>query len=532
VVNGERQAAEAARQRTREALDEMSSQVIEDWLSRQEKLEPAQRDFLEKALAFYDGFAAESGQTEAARHGVAGAHLRVGKIRDKLGQRAEAEAAYVRARELYARLAAEFPAVPQYRQELARSHNSLGLLLSDTGRPKEAEAAYTDARDIQKALAAEFPAEPQYRQELARSHNNLGILLRDTSRFKEAEGAYRDALELLKPLAKDFPKVPQYSHLLAGVHINLSDLLSVTGRPKEAGEAFRDGLDLTKRLADDFPGRPEFREQLATIHHNMGNGLSAEGRPKDAEASYREALVLQKALAKDFPAVPRYRQQLARTHTHLGNLLAETGRPKEAEAAYTDALALQKGLAAEFPTVPDYHNDLAGSLVNRAGLANGWRDFGAARRDLAEALPHHQEALQASATNWTYRRFYRNNLLHLIPCCAGLQDQAAAVRAAQTLRDLDWDHAVNAYDAACCLALCIPVVEKDPQADAGRRQQQARFYGDQALAMLRIAVARGFKDAALMKKDTDLDPLRQRDDFQKLLAEVEAAARPKGGARP
>jgi hypothetical protein len=34
-------------------------------------------------------------------------------------------------------------------------------------------------------------------------------------------------------------------------------------------------------------------------------------------------------------------------------------------------------------------------------------------------------------------------------------------------------------------------------------------------------VSKGYKDVAHMKKDTDLDPLRQREDFQKLIAELE-----------
>jgi serine/threonine protein kinase len=48
-------AAEAqAKQRTRQALDEMSSQVIANWLARQPgKLEPAQVEFLQKALTYY-----------------------------------------------------------------------------------------------------------------------------------------------------------------------------------------------------------------------------------------------------------------------------------------------------------------------------------------------------------------------------------------------------------------------------------------------------------------------------------------------
>ena len=41
------------------------------------------------------------------------------------------------------------------------------------------------------------------------------------------------------------------------------------------------------------------------------------------------------------------------------------------------------------------------------------------------------------------------------------------------------------------------------------------------MKLLRDAVSKGYKDVAHMKKDTDLDPLRQRDDFRKLVAELE-----------
>ncbi len=44
--------------------------------------------------------------------------------------------------------------------------------------------------------------------------------------------------------------------------------------------------------------------------------------------------------------------------------------------------------------------------------------------------------------------------------------------------------------------------------------------------MLRGAVARGYRDAAHMKRDSDLTPLRQRPDFQKLLTGLEAGAGP------
>ena len=83
------------------------------------------------------------------------------------------------------------------------------------------------------------------------------------------------------------------------------------------------------------------------------------------------------------------------------------------------------------------------------------------------------------------------------------------------------DKPADAYDAACSLSVCIPLVAKHEMLDDGRRKDAAQFYGDRAMQLLREAATTGFKDVPHMKKDTDLDPLRQRKDFQKHLAELE-----------
>jgi tetratricopeptide (TPR) repeat protein len=227
-------------------------------------------------------------------------------------------------------------------------------------------------------------------------------------------------------------------------------------------------------------------------------------------------------LAADFPARPEFRWELARSHNNLGLLLQNTGRLKEAEAAYRDALGLQKQLAADFPTVADYCNDLANSLVHVANLLRGRQEFASARQLLQEAVLHHQAALQANPRHPHYRQSYHSNLLNLVPTLAGLGDQASAVQTATKLRDLGWDPAGEAYDAACALALCVPAVEKNTQLAPEQRRQQSQFYAEQAVAMLRDAIDKGWKDVAHMKKDTDLDPLRDREDFKQLLAQLEA----------
>jgi tetratricopeptide (TPR) repeat protein len=349
----------------------------------------------------------------------------------------------------------------------------------------------------------------------------VGLMRYRLGELQEAEAAYRDALALQKQLAADFPNRPEFRQELATSHNNLGNLLRATGRLQEAEAAYRDALALQKQLAADFPTRPEFRQELASSHNNLGILLRDTGRPKEAEAAYRDALALRKQLADEFPTRPDYRQELARSHNNLGNLLRDTGRPKEAEAAYRDALALRKQLAADFPNQPDMQNDLAGTLVNLAILCNQRREFPAAKKYLTEAQPPHQVALKANPRHPTYRQFYRNNLWTLAQAQAGLLDRAAAVKAAEQIRDLGWDAAGNAYDAACALALCIPIVEKHEKLDADERQAAVQFYGDEAMKLLRHAVAKGFQDAARMKKDSDLDPLRGRDDFQKLLADLE-----------
>ena len=113
--------------------------------------------------------------------------------------------------------------------------------------------------------------------------------------------------------------------------------------------------------------------------------------------------------------------------------------------------------------------------------------------------------------------------MELTQSCAGQGDRPAALAAAAKLRDLGWDPATDAFVAAWTLAWCVPIVEKDDKLDAPKRRAEMQFYADQAMAMLRDAVAKGYKDVDHMKTNKDLDPLREREDFKKVVAELEAA---------
>jgi hypothetical protein len=129
--------------------------------------------------------------------------------------------------------------------------------------------------------------------------------------------------------------------------------------------------------------------------------------------------------------------------------------------------------------------------------------------------------LTANPLNPKYRQFYRNHLSVLIKVQAGLLESEDAVGTALTCSDLGWNAPADAYDAACFLGLCIPIVARHDKLDDKGRKDAVQFYGGAAMRLLRDAVGKGLKDAAHMKKDTDLDPLREREDFKKLVAELE-----------
>jgi tetratricopeptide (TPR) repeat protein len=523
------------------------------------------------ALASYEEFARDTGQDEQSREGVAGAYQRVGNILRRLGKFQEAEAAYRSCQERFARLAADYPAMPRHRRGLAGAHHNRGSALSETGRAEEAEREYRAALEVLQRLADDDPGEVGDQGMRARSHNMLGMLLRDKGRPREAEEEYRAALALERPLADEHPAVAQYRRDLANIHNNLGILLKEDkGRLKEAEGEYRAGLALAQRLVAADPAAADNRHDLAGLHGNLGILLKDTGRPDEAEKEYSAALSIMQRLADDYPAVPRYRERLGNTHMNLDALyhdyklskekeeeqkrsaVAEFQRlshehpdvPRyqqrlaqslnnlgtlfqaEAEQEFRRASALLGELLKEFPAGSDYHNLLANALEALAELAQARKEFAEARKLLEDALPHNHEALQARPRDPYFRACFRSTLQTLAEVHLAQGEHAEASAAAGQLAEAAVDLAKDRYKAACVLAGCVPLAAKDNKLPEARRQELARGYAGRAVAALRQAVADGHRDAAQLRKDPALDPLRQRDDFQKLLAEVEAAAKP------
>jgi tetratricopeptide (TPR) repeat protein/tRNA A-37 threonylcarbamoyl transferase component Bud32 len=381
------QAEERRQTQALQIVDDMYTEVAAKWLEQQPQLDETQREFLLKALSFYEAFAREKNSDPTRSLDTARACRRAGAIRAKLGQHAEAESLLQRALELNEALVESFRGVPIYQKELAESYMAMGTLYGITRREREAEQAQLKALPLLEALSKSFPKEPEYQLDLARNYHWLGHLRSVTGRVTEAEQAYRKGLGLSSRLAQEYPDVASYSLEFAyGCH-GLGRLLKDAIRIPEAEKAVRQALEVHTRLAQNPLCSQDNQWATGLCCNSLGVLLLEAGRLPQAEEALRQAQESFERLVKDHPKVPDYRSYLAMTYSNMAGLFEKTNRIQDAERFYGMSLSLEGALAREFPAMPDYRHELASMTSNLCRLL-----VQSGRGDKAES--HYREAMK------------------------------------------------------------------------------------------------------------------------------------------
>jgi serine/threonine protein kinase/tetratricopeptide (TPR) repeat protein len=352
-ANAER--AEDNFKEARTAVDDMYTQVAEKWLAQQPHLETVQREFLQKALQFYERFAREYSSDPSMRLETARAYRRIGEIQRKLGKAPPAEQAFKKAAESFQELADQFPQAPEYRQELADTLHKLGDHLAETGSIPEAGSAYNRALDLQEKLVAEFHAVPEYRRDLALGLHSLGkrlIYLR--AERSQIEKPFRRSVALMEGLRQEFANVTEYRAYLACGLQALGYYLTVHCHDDQGRRYQNEAIALLEEVTAESPRIPTYRSMLGAAYC-----WSSEGQPpQEAERSLRKALDVQRKLAADFPSVSNIRYDVVRSLVMLAREVLEASGADQAEEAYAEAIAIEETLAKETPTIHFYRHRL------------------------------------------------------------------------------------------------------------------------------------------------------------------------------
>jgi tetratricopeptide (TPR) repeat protein len=264
-------------------------------------------------------------------------------------------------------------------------------------------------------------------------------------------------------------------------------------------------------LAEDDPTSAVAQRDLSISCNKVGNVAQRLGDAPAALAAYREALRIRRRLAEGDPASAQAQTDLVVCHFKLGQCHQQELQFREAAACYGRALEALRRL------------EQAGKLQGQPRYA-GWRTT------FRQSLAFCQAAEQAIAD----LDFALKQPPPLVPLLldvrvralarAGRHADAAAT--ADRLYERAPHDPKNLYNAACAYALCVTAVApgKPPEQLSAEEKAARERYAARAVPALREAVGKGYKDAAHMKRDADLDPLRGRDDFKKLLAALEAKA--------
>jgi tetratricopeptide (TPR) repeat protein len=406
-----------------------------------------------------------------------------------------------------------------------RSMHHLARGLADLGQYDDAFKLRTETLARMKAqLAPDHP-------DTLRGMNALACSYADLGQREEALNLREETLALMKTrLGPDHPGTLRCMY-------NLAASLAVLGRQREALDLREGTLALRKgKLGPDHP------DTLRSMN-GVACSYAALGRHAEAVAMYEDALVRQKSkLGPDHPDTFQTMYNLAISYAALG-------RHADALTLREETLALhQAKLGPEHPRTLMSMNNVAwsyGALGRHADALKLYEQtvalqkekLGPAHRDTllsmwgvahtlvkldrsAEALPVLDEFFRNATSKIISPRLLASMIDLRLRHFEKLNDPAGCRQTAELWEGLKRCDADSLYNAARLRAVTAAVVRAAE--DSPSSTQQAEAEADRAMTWLKQAIANGYQDTTRLTQDRDLNALRDRADFTKLVATLPA----------
>jgi len=483
----------------------------------------------------------------------------LGRLYRKIGEFDKAEGAAQEALQICLKLSEEDP---ENRRELADSYAELGDIVDKVGSPKDVLLLRAEEFKIRDQLAKRHSDKGQYQRDLAACLRSLADAHWRQRESDDARRCYEAALKICRAL--DLEESPENHDALAQACSAMGVFYQKTGRPDEAVGLLQEAQKIMDALAEEHRDVPRYRSNQALGLHALADVCQKNQRLEEAESALQSAIRICRALVNDYPR-PDYRSDLARVHISLGTLYADTDRIELAQNAFEMAAAELATLLKECPKVREY-GDLSVGLSetcrtlgeraqNDGALEEACRWYATA---LDAGLKVEQERPQDPEARWLvmFTAYLRAELLGMLGRHAdALADWELAIERAppERLQDLQMESAVAlaqsgdhaaaaakaeeilsrqaaeapgdlAVSAARVLAQAAEAAGLDADLDKPTAQQQREMYLSKAIDYLRKAHRAGFFEGQeareRLRSEPDLDPLREHDDFRKLLEEI------------
>jgi tetratricopeptide (TPR) repeat protein len=466
----QRDAAEANLALAEKAVDECFLVATTEPLLQQDRMRAVRKLLMEKALPFYEGFRAQRQNDERLQAELARNYGRVALSRSTIGREQDALEPLERARALWEKLVTDHPSVPAYRNELAQTCDSLGVSYLSMKDLERASSFLGQARSLSEPLAALDPTAADYQEVLSRIFNHSGAVQRRSSRPDLALDLHEQARVIQERLLAEHPDSEVYQNDLGSTWCTLGLLHEEERHPEIGVRCFAAARTIQEKLAVHFPGVSEYQRKLATTWDALGRAQRDLGNLEDALHSNEHAREILEKLVADYPEITKNHRDQARTYDTLGTLWLNRGQPDTALQWYERARVIWEKLAADHPGMPEYF------------------------------MSHVEDLVRVGAHRQAVTRIEELSRNESIP--------------AEVL-----------YTLACMCARAASFVQRDPKLAREDRERFVGSYAACAIDLLARAHSTGyFRNAEMvnhLKTSSDLDALRTRDDFKKLLKALE-----------
>lgn len=432
------------------------------------------------------------------------------------GRLAEAGQLQGRAVEILKALLEKRPGDRSMASYLAGLHADMGTVLRDAGREEEAMRVFEEGKGIMERMAKAAPLDMEDKKRFASLLRGMGAQFRDLGRFPESVQAFQQGKAIMQQLVAAFPSLPQFRQHLATIENDLGNSLGDMGKHQESEAAFRLAVEMREILVKELPEVTELRYDHINSLNNLGVVLDKQRKFAEALPFYQRALEAGAQLVADHPDVPGYRAELASVHTNLGMLHFHQEDMVRAGADLREALIMREKLEKDFPELNSSLVHLAGAYHNLAMVLHKEGQKQKARELYEKAIAIQEGVLARIPADWRAQRYLRNHHAKRSELCLELGDREAAAQSAMEVSRLGMKNTYDQVFAASMLSHCVSLVSRDPAVSAEDRSDVEELHARQALELLRVAAALGFKEFDKVKADPAFAPIVQRADFQAL----------------
>lgn len=354
-ANEAKQIAVASNGVAKQVVDDMYTQFAERWLAEQGNASQLQREFLEKAAAFYEANANQQSNDLNFVIDRLKSRERVCNIQVKLGQHQEAEKGL---RDLIVscrQYQASDPARIEFAMAELRSSVSLSSLLYTTGQDDAAKSEYEKTDVCRRKVAASTTLDASQKSELASISAQLCAELQKRKLTEAAEAAIQTSLELWTELLVADPNDWSY-------RIGLAEALRRQGQQRmwfgdrkvEAETVFLQANEMFRQLLKERPRDRACRQSLASTYLSLGV-LAGWARQNERKLEYeKQGIEIARILVQDFPSDQEALTQLISLQGNLYSSLKTLGAIDEAKDLFRTYYESSEKLVDLFPTVVDF----------------------------------------------------------------------------------------------------------------------------------------------------------------------------------